>query len=195
MRMKRTGFNSGWLLAIVLMVCAAPLVRAQETPNKSADNVSTKVTFVPRYYHLVFVVKEMEDDKVINSRQYGMIIATADENSGKNYFNRSIRTGTRVPVEIEQGKSNYIDAGVNIDCKNVMAVGGKLAMEVSADISSIANPKMDGATGARGMPMILQNKWNSQVLVVLGKPTVLFSSDEVTSKRTLELELTATEIK
>jgi hypothetical protein len=29
----------------------------------------------------------------------------------------------------------------------------------------------------------------------MGKPTVLFSSDEVTSKRTLELELTATEIK
>jgi hypothetical protein len=68
-------------------------------------------------------------------------------------------------------------------------------MEVSADISSVSDSKMEGAAGARGMPMIQQNKWNSQVVVILGKPTVLFSSDEVTSKRTLELELTATEIK
>jgi hypothetical protein len=194
MQMKKAGFYSGWLMAVVLMSCAVSPARGQGTPNKPVDSASTKVPFVQHYYHLVFVVKEMEGGKVINSREYGMSIGTVAEFS-MNYNNRSIRTGTKVPLEGEQGKATYIDVGVNIDCRNVMEVGGRLAMDVSAEVSSVGSPKMEGAGGARGMPIILQNRWNSQVLVTLGKPTVLFASDEVTSKRTLELELTATELK
>ena len=194
MQMKRTGFYLGWLMAIAFATCVVAQVHGQTVPAQEINSTQAKIAFVPRYYHLVFVVKEIEGGKVINSRDYGMSIGTVPE-FGMNHNNRSIRSGTKVPVENEQGKSNYIDTGISIDCRSVMDVGGKLEMDVSAEVSSVVNPKMDGATGARGMPMILQNKWNSQVLVALGKPTVLFSSDEVTSKRTLELELTATEMK
>jgi hypothetical protein len=194
MQMKKAGFYLGWLMAIVLTACAVSPAHGQvTTTQQTVESASTKAPFVPHYYHLVFVVKEMEGGKVINSREYGMSIGTLENFMNNNQ--RSIRTGTKVPVESEQGKATYIDVGVNIDCRSVMEVGGRLAMDVSADISSIGSPKMEGSGGARGMPMILANRWNSQVLVVLGKPTVLFSSDEVTSKRTLKLELTATEIK
>lgn len=192
--MKKAGLYSGWLLTMVLAACAVSPARGQEIPNKPTDGGATRAPFIPHYYHLAFVVKEMEDGKAINSREYGMSIGTTDNHTNNNP--RSIRTGTKIPVESEPGKSNYIDVGVNIDCRSVVEVGGRLAIEVSADISSVVNPKMEGGGGTtRGMPMILQNRWSSQALVPLGKATLLFSSDEVTSKRTLQLELTATEIK
>lgn len=74
-----------------------------------------------------------------------------------------------------------------------------MAMDLSAEISSVQKeaeyPNKVQITGQGPMPLIQQNKWNSQVVVLLGKPAVVFSSDEVASKRTIELELTATEIK
>ncbi|WP_348267295.1 hypothetical protein P8936_16000 [Edaphobacter paludis] len=188
--MKKAGFFSGCLVAIALLGCVSATAFGQETLNSAKQ----AAPFVPHYYHLAFVVKELEAGKVINSRDYAMNIGTVEHQS-MNFNTRSIRNGTRVPIEIEPGKATYIDVGVNIDCKSVMDLDGRLGMEVSADISSVSDSKMQGTVEARGMPMIQQNKWNSQVLVVLGKPTVLFSSDEVTSKRTLQLELTATEIK
>jgi hypothetical protein len=166
--MKKAGFYLGWLMAIVLTACAVSPAHGQvTTTQQTVESASTKAPFVPHYYHLVFVVKEMEDGKVINSREYGMSIATVENSTNNSYNNRSIRTGTKVPVESEQGKATYIDVGVSIDCRSVMEVGGRLAMDVSADISSIGSPKMEGARGARGMPMILANRWNSQVLVSL----------------------------
>jgi len=41
---------------------------------------------------------------------------------------------------------------------------------------------------------VRQNKWGSIVLVALRKPTVIFSSDDLTSKHQVQLELTATPI-
>jgi hypothetical protein len=160
------------------------------------EHTSAKTAFVPHYYHLVFVVKELDAGKVINSRNYAMSIGTTEN---QNTFARSIRTGTKVPIEYEQGKITYVDLGVNLDCKNVVSLGDKLGMEVSAEISSLQHVSADDLRPQSGRPaatpVIQQNKWNSQVVVAMGKPTVLFSSDEVTSKRTLELELMATEIK
>ncbi len=197
--MKKAGYLAGCLVAIALLGCVGSTAFGQGAPNSEKESASTKKPFVPRYYHLVFVVKELEAGKVINSRDYSMSIGTV-ENYGVNSFTRSIRTGTRIPVEYETGKITYVDVGVNIDCKNVIDLGSSLGMDVSTDISSIQNNSaFDHSRTQTPMtsnnPMIQQNKWNSQVSVVLGKPTVLFASDEVTSKRTLELELTATEIK
>src|ERR1700682_561096 len=121
MQMKKAGFYLGWLMAIVLMACMVTPARGQGTTTKPVENASTKAPFVSRYYHLVFVVKEMEGGKVINSREYGMSIGTVENFTNMNP--RSIRTGTKVPVESEQGKATYIDVGVNIDCRNVTEVG------------------------------------------------------------------------
>ncbi|MBN9615488.1 MAG: hypothetical protein BGO25_13485 [Acidobacteriales bacterium 59-55] len=195
--MKRAGVLWGCFVAIVLLGCVAPPASAQSTSTTVVEHTSAKTAFVPHYYHLVFVVKELDAGKVINSRNYAMSIGTTTE--GENRFTRSIRTGTKVPIEYEQGKITYVDLGVNLDCKNVVSLGDRLGIEVSAEISSLqhvsANDLRPQSDRPAATPVIQQNKWNSQVVVAMGKPTVLFSSDEVTSKRTLELELTATEIK
>ncbi len=173
-------------LAFAVLLWSAPPASAQDNPKP----------FVPHYYHLVFVVKELEGGKVINSRSYSTSVSSLDHFANANA--RSIRTGTQVPYEYEQGKITTQNVGVNIDCSTVVDFPGKVGLSISADISSVQKEPYDAAkpqTSLQGaVPLIQRNTWNSQVIVTLGKPTVVFESDEVTSKRTIELELTATEI-
>ena len=142
-----------------------------------------------RYFHLDFVVKELEGGKTINARSYAMTVST-DERT-------SVRSGNRVPVPsgprpapgTPSATFTFVDVGTNIDCWNSKEVQGQLALMVTAEVSSAVE------TPDAPAPVIRQLKWNSPVIVPLRKPTVIFSSDDPSSKRQMQLELTAIPIK
>jgi hypothetical protein len=141
----------------------------------------------PKYFHLDFVVKELDNGKVINARHYSTTTATGDGNLG---YTCTMRSGSKVPVPqggtIAAGQFTYIDVGVNIDCRSAKEIEGSLAIGVTAEISN--------AAPSSNPPLIRQTKWSSNVIVPIGKPTVIFSSDDVTTKGQMQLELTATAI-
>ena len=139
----------------------------------------------PKYFHLDFVVKELDSGKVVNARHYSTTTVTGDSTP----YACTIRTGSKVPVPAgASGGSQftYIDVGVNIDCRSAKEIEGSLALSVAAEISN--------AAPSSNPPLIRQTKWSSNVIVPIGKPTVIFSSDDVTSKGQMQLELTATAI-
>ncbi len=142
-----------------------------------------------KFYKLEFVVKEVDGGKVLNARSYWLTVAATGERGPA-----SIRAGTRVPIQSAAQPGvvqQYVDVGVNLDCRSIAETERGLTLEVAADISSLpAEPAPTGATGAP--PTVRQNRWNSWVFVPLKKPTLIFSSDDVASKRQLQLELTAT---
>ncbi len=134
------------------------------------------------FYKLDFVVKEADGAKVVNSRVYSII---GSASKGRPY---SIRTGGKVPYF--NGKE-YTDlfVGVDIDCMELTEKPNGLSLWVSADINSVP----ESATKT-DRPFVRQNRWGSTVLVPIKKPTVIFSSDDPTSKQQMQLELTATPI-
>jgi len=140
----------------------------------------------PKYFHLDFVVKELENGKVTNSRAYAMTMSTGDVGGSM------IRTGNKVPIPTSSGSSSnftYIDVGVNIDCRSAKQVGDQLALNVAAEVSTAATePPLSSL-------VIRQTKWGSTAIVPLRKPTTIFSSDDPSSKRQTQLELTATPIR
>jgi hypothetical protein len=173
MRIKRNLAITFGAMLLTAGVCAAQNESARSTPQQ------------PKYFHLDFAVKELDGGKVINSRHYSMTTTTGE--SAPNGC--MIRTGSKVPVSSggATGNFTYIDVGVNIDCRSAKEIDGSLATSVTADISNTApgsNP-----------PLIRQTKWSSHVIVPIGKPTIIFSSDDVTSKGQMQLELTATPIR
>ena len=178
------------LLAVAVAACLTSPVSAQSagsiiTGAPQGDNAKP---FIAHYYHLVFVVKELEAGKVINSRSYFMSVSSLEHQYNGDYT-RSIRDGATV-----YGRN----VGVNIDCRYIVDLPGKLAMNLSAEINGLqrdtSNPTKPSENDTAASFVMQQDKWNSQVLVALGKPTVVFSSDEVNSKRTMQLEITASEI-
>ena len=137
-----------------------------------------------KFYKLDFVVKEVEGAKVLNARSHSMIVST-----DKSAQPGSIRSGSKVPYATSVGQFNYAEVGVNIDCRSVQELPGELSMIITADISSTAQEQ------ATSNPVIRQNRWNSTVLIPVRKPTVVFSSDDLTTKRQMQLEVTATPLK
>jgi hypothetical protein len=77
---------------------------------------------------------------------------------------------------------------VNIDAHNAHEMGHQLSLDLVADVSSIA-PTDDGRIHR---PVIRQNKWQSSVLIPVGKATVVFTSDSLDSKGSMQVVATAT---
>jgi hypothetical protein len=103
-----------------------------------------------------------------------------------------IRSGDKVPVVTVTGgmgenkQFTYVDVAVNIDCKLQFETPTDLSLQLSADITS------PGGGSPVASPVIDQTRWNSNVVVPLKKATTVFSSESAASKRTTQLELTAT---
>ncbi len=147
-------------------------------PISGADAPSIK------FYKLNFVVKEVDAGKTISSHSYSL---SASTDQGEPY---SIRIGSKVPSIDSSGKVSYFDLGTNFDVRNFKDLDGEIALRVSADVSSIVEDTVEKGRG----PVIRMNRWSSAVSAKVGKPTVIFSSDDLSSKRQMTVELTATPI-
>jgi hypothetical protein len=80
---------------------------------------------------------------------------------------------------------------VNIDCRSVVEMESDLSMSITADVSGA----LQEAATSTPAPVIRNNRWTSTVVIPVRKPTVVFSSDDATTKRQLQLEVTATPLK
>jgi len=175
----------GIIFLITALLAGAALAQNEGAKEKvdAADSAAEQ-----KYFRLDFTLKELESGKTVNSRAYSTTILT-----GKS---SRIRTGNKVPVPTlpNQGKPNftYVDVGVNIHCQAAREVGNRLALSVSADISSAAVDENKNPNDYNPPPLIRQNGWNGDVIVPLRKQTVIFSSDDPSTKRQVQLELTAT---
>jgi hypothetical protein len=154
---------------------------------------STSAPAAPlKYYKADFLVKEVDaSGHIVNSRSYSTILLT-DNNGG---VPKQVRSGDRIPIRVttkDKGDIQYVDIGVSIDCRNVHELDQKLALTVTAEISSLPA----GADLSSSLdPLIRQFKWNADVLIAPGVPTTIFSSDDVGSKTKVQVEMTATLIR
>lgn len=180
---------------IALMFSGASKARAQES-DKSQD--AAKTTEAPvHFYHLEFVVQETDSaGKPTNSRTYSGTVSTSHTDHGF-----SMRTGSRVPVATgSYGSDNklvntqfqYIDVGVNIDAHDARDEGEKLALGLSAEITSMAGTQTISGVSE---PVIRQNRWQAAVLIPIGKATTVFTSDVLDNKGGMQLVVTATPIR
>ena len=173
---------------------------AQNGPNSAPAGKSQETAKAPEtpvhYYHLDLVVKEIgENGKPSNSRTFSITVSTA-----RGEYD-SIRAGSRVPIvtgtysgagALENAQFVYRDVGVNFDVRQVSETGNRLAMNLQADISGLGSSVRLGGPGGVEEPVTRQNRWSAPVFLPIGKPTVVFTSDDVDSKGSMEVVATAT---
>lgn len=198
------------LIPCLLLATAAAIAQSPSKTQNQTAAAQHKTEQMPQFFRLKFVLKELQGKKVIDSRTYTTEISAepAGVRSGPTWnSDRSIRAGARIPIATgtyQNGSSvnamvntqfRYQEVGTNIDCSNPVLIGHRLAMQVSAQISSVANlVAITANNSSRGPrePSFPDDRWASEVLVPIGHPAVLFTSDDPTSTRTMELDLTAT---
>lgn len=171
-------------LKYALVFCLAALIPASAFAQSEPGREQVK------YYRLDFFVKEVSDTKILNILSYSMLASTS-QTSGRP---TSIRTGSRVPSPTSPGSSQfqYMEVGVNIDCGVLKEIENQIALHVTAEVSSMP---ATGEVPSSLPPILRQVKWSSEVLVPIRKATLLFSSDDPSTKRRLQLELTASPLK
>lgn len=180
------------LAGFVLLLALGPKLSAQDQAqarDAQAAESSKAVESPTHYYHLDFVIQELgADAKPVNSRSFSTTVST-----GSATQNASIRTGSRIPIATELAGANtqfqYIDIGINLDIQNAREIGSQLMLKVVAEVSrsSSLDPTLH-------QPIIRHNSWNAPVLIPIGKPTIAFSSDELDTKGSMQIVVTAKRI-
>jgi hypothetical protein len=142
-----------------------------------------------RSFQLTFTSRELDaNGKVVNSRRFETMTTIGSLKAGGVTL---IRAGAKIPVAAGGTSFTYVDIGANFDVGQPRIVkGNQLAMRVSAEISSIDNP-----TGSETQPRAIhQNRWQGDVEVPIGGRKVIFSSDDLSSKKAMEIELAVTPV-
>jgi len=168
-------------------------ITAQDTASTPASKTQDTAKPPVHYFHLDFVVEELgADGKPVNSRNYSTSVSTGPKGG------MSIRTGSRIPVVTGSTESSgkesqqfqYVDVGVNFDVNDAHETGSQLAMNLTVDLSALAQP-IDPSTH---QPVIRQNRWQAALLIPVGKPSVAFTSDSLDNKGSTRVVVTATSL-
>ena len=159
-----------------------PCLFAQESKPQPQSTGS-----VNSVYKLDYVFSEIQNGKRINTRNYTTLLRVGERGS--------IRLGNRVPVVTGANNAfQYIDIGVNVDCRVEPAiVDSGIALFTSVDMSSVA-PEQPGENRT-GNPIVRQTKVQMDNIVSLDKKTLLGSADEVDGTGRFEFEVTATRMR
>jgi hypothetical protein len=184
--------SNGFMTAVILclLCCGASLTLAQEASSE-AKPAKTKVV---QAYRLDFSFNELEGEKKINTRHYSMELTSDNSNE--------IKIGSRVPVTTfvnnkDSGAGTqyqYIDVGTNIWAQlRPIANSDEQELVVRSEISNLdLSPQ---AANTANAPVIRQMKISGSTLLVEGKPLILGSMDDPTSKREFQLEVTVTKLR
>lgn len=175
------------LIVFSLALWAAPAI-SQEGKAQATPEARTTPPGDIHYYSLEFVLKELNDDgRVVNSRTYHTSVSSNGKPS-------SVRTGTKIPVHTnEKGDIAYLDIGVNLDCYVAQENPQGIGLQITVESSSL--PSAGASVGTPTTPIVRQNKWSATTLLPLGRPTVVFSSDNLENKGRMQVEVTATPIR
>ncbi len=192
--MRKRAALSLMIMLAVFSLRGGTCLAQENTPGKTAEPRGP----IPAY-HLEFSLNELEDGKKINTRQYGMdLVALRQEDRGyvrDLASNKAIKIGTRVPVETEPGKVEYIDIGTSIRCQMFEDEAG-LSLEAHAAVSSLVpRTSTDPYRPNTPDPILRQLSIDTATAITPGKLTSLGTVDDPDSKRQFQLEVTVTKLR
>lgn len=174
-------------ILLIAALISAPICTKQALAQEatSAKPVAASAPENKRFYRLDFIIKQMEGGRTINSRSYSIVLQGGNRRT-------SVRAGTSMPVKTSATDIQQLQIGANIDCFDVVEVEGQLTFHIKVELSSVAAAAENSSSN---FPALRQNVWDSYVVVPLRKTTSIFSSDDLASKQTMQLEVLTTPIK
>jgi hypothetical protein len=178
------------IVHIVLLAAlfVTPLcIKAQAAPAKDHDEL---IPVSEREYILLsFNLNEIDDSgKVINTRHFeAMTYAHPQGHVGQG----SIRVDDSVPVFDKEGHMVHsFSLRSNISFHHLYVIDqNHITLTVSADISSLL------PTADEEHPINRSNEWTGMIMMPIGERKVIFSSDDLSSKHILQMELLVTRVK
>lgn len=181
-------------IVLMMMLSAGFLIAqdtppAKDTPPKKDAQETLKTDAVPTY-RLAFSIFELQEGKRTNQRDFSLL-TMAD---GKGPYSR-IKIGTKVPLDIGEGKITYTDVGFDLECSAMETTNNKLSVRIELNLSSFAGT--DQNTDARTVsmrPVLRGISQHLRSILTPGKPQIITSMDDVNTNKRFQVEVTATKV-
>jgi hypothetical protein len=186
------------IAATVSAILLAPALLCAQNTQSNPDTSSQQIE-----PHVKLVYRALQigaDGKVVSSHSYSTIVVA---NTGQHSLSK-IRSNDRVPIatgsyggersSLVNTQFQYQDVGTNIDTSGAKLNGNQFTVYLSVTLSEVAKNDV-AAENTIPAPVLRALSWESDVIVTLGRPTIIFISDNPSDTGKTELELTATEIK
>lgn len=169
------------LCALLLLACIGG---AQEQKAESTAEKARAETAGP-LYRFALTISEVEGKQQVNSRNYTVMVRPE-----RNAPRGVLRVGSRVPVQTGKDSVQYIDVGMKVDVEG-REVEGLFTGSISVEMNSIVGTEGPQA----GTPVLRDLRLSTPLVLTPGKPTVIGTVDDVNSKRTFQVEVTATKLR
>ncbi len=176
-------FVAAVLMSAVVLLVPAALAQEKDEGKKPAE-VRTL-----HYYRLDYVIRELQDRKIVNARTYSVIVA----DNGAQVTQKS---GARLPVQTGNGALQYLDVGVQLRIR-VRLESDHPTLASAIEFSSPALPG-EGVTSAgyaKEQPVLRTTNVDTYAPIILGKPLVIATMDDPSLPRRFEIEVTPTQLK
>ena len=171
------------LALFLTSVADLPRAAAQE-PAKEVEAQLKAIDL----YKVEFTMNELENGKKLNSRTYSMLMRT--EAIPKWTDTKHLRVGSRVPVSTGNNAVQYMDVGMDIECRLLPIGNSRIDVGTKLEYSTIeAEPAHEAQT-----PVIRQVRSDVEAVVPMEKPIVLAELDDVASTHRYVFEVKVTKI-
>jgi hypothetical protein len=172
---------------ILALVCSQPLhAHAQDAvqaaPLPPPQEKASAPTPEHDYRLQLRVIQFSADNKITDSRSYSMLIGLRLGRPS------SIRSDDKFWI---RDGAEFLDINANFDVQDSLEEDKALRFFLTAHIATISAT----TPGTPERPLRRDINWSSGVTVPIGKPTIVFSSDNNADHGRTELEVTATLLK
>jgi hypothetical protein len=173
-----------FMIAIALIAASAATAQQQPVPFAPKKDVS--------FYRLDFVLRELDDGKIVNARSYSMWLKTDSVWAGNLRAGNDIPVAT-IPTQEKPAEVSYKNIGFQMDCA-LDEIDNNPVLTISGSISAVLPP--DQAHDPKStLPVFRKIAFKSVALLTPGKATMVSSIDDPGSKRRFQLEVTAIKLK
>jgi hypothetical protein len=190
--------KKGTLLVILFVLTAAYAIQAQQPPATREETLRRFGIQSPSaepdsqsaiYYRLDFVIREMDGDRLVDTRNYSLWVQSGAP--------ESMTAGSEVPYPSGSYSTSggttknisYRNVGVSIEC-TVKEGNGSPQLDLKLNISDALPPEKDSDT-----PAFRRVSINSKALLTLGKSTTVGIVEDPGSRHRFKVEVTASKLK
>jgi hypothetical protein len=177
-------------IAVALLLANAAFSQNPQKTDTIPEQKQPVVNVTADTYRLDIVIRELQDGKVISSRSYSGLAKEGERHDRA----RTIKIGSRLPVQSGPQGMNYLDVGTNLDFR-VWKMEGQLILAMTLEVSSVAPTDSTSTTKLTETPILRQFRIDQEAAIPLGKPTLLDSLDDPNSNHKFQIEVTATKEK
>jgi len=191
MKAKRNTF-----IAILFLFITVCVLQAQEKlpslPSRTPFPVSLSEESTSNpdtYYRLDFVIRELDGEKLVDTRNYSLWVQSGIANSTSAGSEVPYPSGSFTNASSGTTKSiSYRSIGVTISCR-VREDNEGLQIESKLNISDVLPPEQDSDP-----PTFRKITLDSRALLTLGKPTMIGIVEDPASRRRYEVNVFTTKL-